>query len=250
MTSMRNENPELRNQNSEITGYSDKAGEAPWAMQLVLRLEKRHDGDERGAVAAIAKACVQLLAAAESNEEWQRHVERWHEGRIRKIVRRARGSKWQKLIDSDSGVAVEADGWEAWAETPGPVDAVRRELSSLQVSGTDVAGDWPKTATREGRPLVAVNPQLDISTGKLCAQVAHAAGLIWWNAAHEGGDVRREAERWLEAGVPLQLVRPEEGVWAELESSIEGANNARRGRIVDAGFTEIPPGTATVIWNW
>lgn len=235
--------------NPRISGYADPEGEAPWAMQLVLRLEKNHDGSEREAVRAVAKACVELLAEAEKREDWQRRVERWHQGRIRKIVRRARGNKWGKLIETGEGVAVEADGWEAWAEIPGPVDTVRKELSVLQISGTEVEGDWPESEAGEG-PLVAVNPGLGISTGKLCAQVAHAAGLIWRYGATGGAEARRTVEEWRSQGVPMRLVRPGKEAWEALSRNVDFDNTLRQGRIVDAGFTEIPPGTPTVIWQW
>ena len=72
-----------------------------------------------------------------------------------------------------------------------------------------------------------------MSSGKLVAQVAHAAVL----AADTGA-----VESWVSAGCPARAVVPEQDVFDALCRSDDLA-----ARVVDAGLTEVPPGTVTVV---
>ena len=83
------------------------------------------------------------------------------------------------------------------------------------------------------RVTYAINPRVEMSSGKTIAQMAHAAV----GAAGTGalGD-------WIGAGCPAQVVRPPDEVFAALCRRDDLA-----ARVVDAGLTEVPPGTVTVV---
>ena len=74
-----------------------------------------------------------------------------------------------------------------------------------------------------------LNPALEMSSGKVVAQVAHAAVM----AADALPD-------WAAAGAPGRLVAPRG--FAEL-----AARQDLAARVVDAGLTEVAPGTVTVL---
>ena len=72
-----------------------------------------------------------------------------------------------------------------------------------------------------------------MSSGKTLAQIAHAAVM----AADSG-----ENEAWVEAGCPAAVARPPAARFSELCRSPNLA-----ARVEDAGLTEVPPGTITVL---
>jgi peptidyl-tRNA hydrolase len=72
-----------------------------------------------------------------------------------------------------------------------------------------------------------------MSSGKTVAQVAHAAVM-----AADGGGL----EDWVAAGCPGRVLAPPAAVFAQA-----GARRDVVARVVDAGLTEVPPGTVTVV---
>lgn len=205
--------------------HDDPAGEAPWALQLAVRVEKSAPPAHEAVCAAAATAVVRLLADPAFAEE----VRRWEDGRIRKVVRRARGARW-KDAQALPGVTVSWRGAEARAFAPGPVTEVPPAVSRLQVAGTDlehaeVEPPEPPYAA------VALNPEAGMSTGKAAAQSGHAAHLLYRSL--DPAD-RRE---WLENGAPVHLV---DTPWREAVARAAV-------RVRDAGYTEVAPGTMTAV---
>jgi peptidyl-tRNA hydrolase len=77
----------------------------------------------------------------------------------------------------------------------------------------------------------ALNPAATMSSGKIVAQVAHAAVLA-------AGTL----EDWARAGCPARVLAPDAPTFDAL-----AARSDCVARVVDAGLTEVPPGTITVI---
>jgi hypothetical protein len=100
-------------------------------------------------------------------------------------------------------------------------------LERLQAMATDL-GEPPAQAPPDG-PAYALNPRLEMSSGKVCAQVAHAAVMA--ADAHPGWDAGR-----------ARLFAPEPERFDELRRRDDLA-----ACVVDAGLTEVPPGTVTVV---
>ncbi len=156
--------------------YRDPPGEAPWAMPIVVRAEK---GDEPTAAAvaeAAATAVVRLLDDPRTVDgEWHDEVQRWLDGRIRKVARRARGSRWDAAAELP-GVTVSHAGAQVRAFVPGPTDAVPPQIAKLQVAGLDLEPGTPSSAAPGILPI-AVTPHVTMSPLKAAVQVAHAAQL-------------------------------------------------------------------------
>jgi peptidyl-tRNA hydrolase len=72
-----------------------------------------------------------------------------------------------------------------------------------------------------------------MSSGKTVAQIAHAAVMA-------ADDLR--LARWVAAGCPGRVLAPDADGFAAAE-----ADGACVARVVDAGLTEVPPGTVTVV---
>jgi len=189
------------------------------AMPVVLRIEREPLPGRTALLEAAAQAALAVCTDAEP--EWEEPLRLWIDGRIRKIARRARGAHWAAVQDLP-GVTVEVDGAQARALLPGPVEAVPKIVSRLQIGGTELPADDPGPA---GTPVIALNPAVDMTVGKAAAQVGHASMIL--------GAVRG----WTAA--PRFSVRRDPALWAELEGRTDAI------AVRDAGFTEVDPGTVT-----
>ncbi|MGW0391517.1 aminoacyl-tRNA hydrolase [Streptomyces sp. NPDC003042] len=210
--------------------------EAPqFVLPLVVRIEKDGPPARTDALETAARAVLVLLTdeRAHGEGEWAEAVRDWQDARIRKVVRRARGAEWRKA-QTLPGVTVHGDMSEVRVFPPIPLDGWPKELAKLQVSGTDLDDPEPVAPPEPGVPVLWLNPDLDMSAGKAMAQAGHAAQLAWW----ELGPAERE--RWQASGFRLAVRTAPRARWAELSGS--GLPVVR-----DAGFTEIAPGSCTVV---
>ncbi|MGC4932944.1 aminoacyl-tRNA hydrolase [Gordonia sp. DT30] len=222
-----------------VGGHDDPPDPADvLAMQMVLRLEKA-DPPARGEVLEAAARAVALLCLddrAGGDGPWASPMDAWCDARIRKIARRARGAHWVAAQEV-WGVTATAGGAQARALVPGRVGAVDKRISRLQIGGTEIAGDLPVAPARAGICLW-VNPALEMTVGKLAAQVGHGA-MLAVTLLDEAS-----ARTWRDTGCPLSVCAADDPVWARLLDD-DGAGRAVAVR--DAGFTEIAPGSVTVI---
>ncbi|WP_031086480.1 peptidyl-tRNA hydrolase [Streptomyces sp. NRRL WC-3549] len=210
--------------------------EAPqYVLPLVVHLEKTDPPARTDALETAARAVLTVLSDERSlgDGEWARAMRDWQDARIRKVVRRARGAEWRKA-SALPGITVTGAHAEVRVFPPIPLDGWPKELAKLQVSGTELDDPEPPPAPDGSGPVLWLNPELDMSAGKTMAQAGHGAQLAWW----ELSDTERKA--WREAGFPLSVAAAEPGRWRELTAS--GLPVVR-----DAGFTEIAPGSCTVV---
>ncbi|MGW2519058.1 aminoacyl-tRNA hydrolase [Streptomyces sp. NPDC001617] len=210
--------------------------EAPqFVLPLVVRIEKAVPPARTDALETAARAVLVMLSDERSvgDGEWAQVMRDWQDARIRKVVRRARGAEWRRAGELD-GITVAGKAAEVRVFPPVPLDGWPKELAKLQVSGTDLDDPEAPAPADPGVPVLWLNPDLDMSAGKAMAQVGHGAQLAWW----ELSDGERAA--WRDAGFPLAVRTAEAGRWGELTTS--GLPLVR-----DAGFTEIAPGSCTVV---
>ncbi|MEU9418585.1 aminoacyl-tRNA hydrolase [Streptomyces sp. NPDC048272] len=238
--------------------------EAPqFVLPLVVRIEKAAPPTRTAALETAARAVLVLLTdeRAHGEGEWAAAVRDWQDARIRKVVRRARGAEWRKA-GTLPGVTVRGEApprtsaqtptaqtpppaspqaaSEASSEAevrvfpPVPLDGWPKELAKLQVSGTDLDDPEPVPPAAPGVPVLWLNPDLDMSAGKAMAQAGHAAQLAWWELAPA------DRAAWRDSGFRLAVRTAPRERWAELSGS--GLPVVR-----DAGFTEIAPGSCTVV---
>ena len=83
-------------------------------------------------------------------------------------------------------------------------------------------------------PVLWLNPELPMSTGKAMAQVGHGAQLAWWELEPT---VR---SKWKDVEFDLRARTAGVGQWKELLASGLPV-------VTDGGFTEVAPGSATVV---
>ncbi|MEO3813590.1 peptidyl-tRNA hydrolase [Sphaerisporangium sp. B11E5] len=204
-------------------------------LPLVVRIERGSPPLRTDALEAAASAVLRLLDDERATAgEWAEDVRVWETVGIRKVVRRARGAEWRRVLELP-GITVELRSAEVRVHPPVPLDDWPKELSRLQVSGTDLTdGDHDPGPPREDGAVLWTNPGLTMSAGKAMAQAGHAAQLAWWGT---GEETRRT---WRDAGLTVAVRTAGPARWAALAGS--GLPVVR-----DAGFTEIEPGSRTVV---
>ncbi|WP_405730127.1 peptidyl-tRNA hydrolase [Streptomyces sp. NBC_00028] len=210
--------------------------EAPqFVLPLVVRIERAAPPARTDALETAARAVLLILSdeRALGDGEWAQVMRDWQDARIRKVVRRARGAEWRKA-GALPGITVTGKSAEVRVFPPVPLDGWPKELAKLQVSGTDLDDPEAPVDADPGVPVLWMNPELDMSAGKAMAQAGHGAQLAWWDLSDE------ERTAWREAGFPLAVRNAEPARWRELTTS--GLPLVR-----DAGFTEIAPGSCTVV---
>lgn len=207
--------------------------ESPRALVLVV-----DDTRTQGAIApeceilqAAVRATMSLLAS--DDDTVRDAVSAWVAGRIRKIVKRARGAAWERALACGLPFEVAQDGLARVAAfAPVELGAQPPELRKLQVTGLQSANTDPAVST-EPRLQVTVDAELRMSTGKKVAQIGHAAQLF---AMYGPEDAVTE---WATAAFPVQ-------VRAARKLDEASADVAVR----DAGFTEVPEGALTCVGTY
>jgi len=173
-------------------------------MYIVVRRGAFETIDEGGRLAGLA--AVRALEEFGADPQWRQ--------RPGKVVLRARSpSQWARVLEEPHAAA--SDG--VVALPPRRRSERGDALAKLQAMSTGLAPPPPDSTA----PLVyALNPAIEMSSGKTLAQIAHAAVM----AADLGHDVSR-----------ARVIGPETfdlpGCVAEVR---------------DAGLTEVAPGTITV----
>ncbi|MFD9698512.1 peptidyl-tRNA hydrolase [Lentzea sp. NPDC059081] len=205
------------------------------AMPMVLRIE-RVDPPSRTALleaAAASAVAVCLDPRADVGGEWHESVRAWVAGRIRKVARRARGAQWE-AVQGLPGVTITVAGASVRSLLPVLVTETPREVAKLQISGSDLPVDEPGPVP-EGARLLYVNPRVEMSAGKLAAQVGHASMLLAPRLSET------ELKAWAALDYRCAVRMPSVEEW----DSLMGAPDVVAVR--DAGFTEVEPGTTTVL---
>lgn len=200
----------------------------PLRMYIVIR---------RGAIASIARggelagaaavSCVRTFGDDPAMREWR--------PRPGKVTLRARGGQWPRALEEPHAIAGDPDGESAIALRPRRRSERGELLEQMQAMTSALepppADDDPRPL--DGRVAYVINPKLEMSSGKTIAQVAHAAVM----AADTG-----EHEAWVAAGCPGHVVTTTAARFEQLCGAPDLV-----AKVVDAGLTEVEPGTVTVV---
>jgi peptidyl-tRNA hydrolase len=221
----------------------DRDAHPQYVLPLVVRLERDAPPARTDALETAARAVLVLLADERSRGEgeWAQRIEAWQDGRIRKVVRRARGAEWRRA-EALPGITVTGSGTGSDTDVvaqvrvfpPVPLDGWPKDLARLQVSGTELDDPETPAPPLPGVPALWFNPAVKMTAGKAMAQAGHAAQLGWWSLTET------EARAGAAAGFPLAVRTATPEQWGKLAA-------ADLPTVRDAGFTEVAPGSTTAI---
>lgn len=203
------------------------------AMQIVLHIPKNDPPSRNDTLAAAARAVVAACLKEDGDESYYQALHNWYAHRIRKVARRARNSGWEN-VQNLMGETVDHNGAQARAFQPSAVGAVDPLIRKLQISGTDLSFE-EVGAAESNLPVVYVDRSLNMSAGKTAAQVGHGSMLLAGSMSVE------RAKQWRDQDYQLSVREIPHDEFTELVD-IPGAVTIR-----DAGYTEIAPGTVTVV---
>jgi peptidyl-tRNA hydrolase len=152
-----------------------------------------------------------------------------------KVTLRARGGQWDDVLAERHTLAGDPDAEGVIALPPRRRSQRGPLLEKMQAMTSGLAPPPSEPPPSDGHPSVTylLNPAIEMSSGKTLAQIAHAAVL-----AADGGAL----EDWVAAGCPGTVVTPPGSRFDQLCHSPDLA-----ARVEDAGLTEVPPGTVTVL---
>jgi len=211
--------------------------EAPqYALPLVIRVERGSPPARTDAIEGAARAVLWFLddpRVTDADGEWAPAVRAWTDGRIRKVVRRARGAAWERA-QALAGITITWRTAEIRVYPPVPVDDWPPELARLQVSGTELTDSEPPGPVPGGTPVLWLNPGLPMTAGKAMAQAGHAVQLAWWRLEP------RARSEWKAQEFELAVRTAGAERWADLVASGLPV-------VQDGGFTEVAPGSCTVV---
>jgi peptidyl-tRNA hydrolase len=205
----------------------------PLRMYLVVRRGAVGELGRAGELAgAAAVSCVRRF---ERDPEFAAGFAEWRP-RPGKVCLRARTmGQWREVLAEPHALAGDPEGEAAAAIPPRRRSGRGPLLERLQAMSTELTPPPARAAASDRRLAVTylLNPEARMSSGKTVAQVAHAAVM----AADTGG-----LEAWVAAGCPGRVLAPSV---AEFEAATTRDDVVAR--VVDAGLTEVPPGTVTVV---
>jgi len=191
----------------------------PLRMYLVVR----RGSFDAVAGGAAAVGCVRRFA---EDPDWAEAVGQWRPRPGKVCVRARTESQWRQVLELPHA------GTEVVALPPRRRSEREPLLQRLQAHSGPA--DLPSRAVAPpGAMTYLVNPEVAMTAGKVGAQVAHAAVM----AADSG-----RAEDWVQAGCPGVLLAPPAEEFARACARPELLT-----RVEDAGLTEVPPGTVTVL---
>src|SRR3954447_23697229 len=147
----------------------DRDSADQFVLPLVVRIERTDPPRRTDALEAAARAVLELLNDQRSTEgEWADAVRGWQQGRIRKVVRRARGAEWRRA-EALPGLTVTTGTAQVRVHPPVPLADGPRDLARLQVSGTELDDPDPPPPPAAGVPVLWLNPDLEMTAGKAMA---------------------------------------------------------------------------------
>src|SRR4051812_26017193 len=149
-------------------------------------------------------------------------------GRAR-CLRARNGAQWDAVLELPHALAGDRDGAAVAALPPQEPAARGTLLAKLQAMSGELAAPAARASAPPGAVTYVLNPDAPMSSGKTIAQIAHAAVLA-------------DEDAWSAAGCPGIVVAPGPEGFATAERSERCV-----ARVVDAGLTELPPGTLTVL---
>jgi hypothetical protein len=203
----------------------------PLRMYLVVRRGAFADLATAGPLAgAAAVACVRRFG---DDPAWADAFAAWRP-RPGKVCLRARNlGQWEQVLAEPHALAGSAGDAAVVVLPPRRRSERGPLLERLQAMSAELEPPPPGGPVPAGAVAYLLNPGAPMSSGKTLAQVAHAA-VMASEARGLGG--------WVAAGCPGVVLAPDAAGFAAARDG-----DGCVAKVEDAGLTEVPPGTVTVV---
>lgn len=194
---------------------------------IILRIDKEDPSSEDEALSAAARAAVIAYLSSPEDPNWGI----WAQQAFAKSVRRANPKIFAKVLQMfPEAMVSEVGKAQAVGLPPLLANDLPKLIAKLQVSGTQLPAS---SEVLRSKITIAVNDELEMSTGKAAAQSAHAL-FAWLMQADAAG-----IEYWLSQKAPVGIRHLDRAEFLKLSDMAAGPV------IQDAGRTEIEPGSMT-----
>ncbi len=195
-----------------------------YVLNVVVRVEKSSTSDFNQVFQAATNAFVKMFI---ENENVLPPT--WFKGSMKKVVKRARGARWDDVKNLKGACYGEFQGAEVVIFPPVKRENTPEVINKLQMSGLQLnTNSFP---LKEGVLNVAPNFSVDMTSGKLLAQMLHGVQVFLHTAEPH------VTNQWVNSGYSVNVCSRYDELFDEADSL-----NVR-----DWGLTEIPAGTSTVV---
>lgn len=216
---------------------NETTNESPIAMQIIVKDTK--DFTEIELCHTVGHAVAVYTGAVRLSKERTGYYIQWSLGEHRKVVRRARGALWEKLLVEDSEYfhySLSDDKPEVLIIPPVPISEISKNIRKAQVSGLVTLLDNRSFATH-AEPLLSIytNSEVPMSPGKRAAAVGHISQLMMEKLDEE------DYNEWSENGFQIRV-----SSLGNMETNVSLSSVF----VQDNGHTEVAPGTVTAMGTW
>jgi peptidyl-tRNA hydrolase len=199
-------------------------------MVMYLLAPARVDGPGGALLADAGRATLLCAERFEGSEPWGPAFREWEKSSFRKVCLRA------GVEELERAAALEhARAGDVLCFPPRRRLAAEEPLARLKAHvgpALSASGDLETVA---GAALLLVRDGLEMTLGKACAQVGHAV-LLLRDAVGAGG-----MTAWRSAGLPVVVGLCREELFERARGELPAV------AVRDAGFTQVSPGTETVL---
>lgn len=224
-----------------MTNHSETSAEeiteSPIAMQIIVKDTKNFT--ELELCHAVGHAVASYTGTVRLSKERTGHYIQWSLGEHRKVVRRARGALWEKLLVEDAGYFHYNSGdtnVEVLVIPPMPMSEISKNIKKAQVSGLVTLPDMRSFATHE-EPMLSIytNSEVPMSPGKRAAAVGHISQLMMEMLDEE------DYNEWMQGGYQIRV-----SSLGNMQTNVSLSSVF----VQDNGHTEVAPGTVTAMGTW
>jgi peptidyl-tRNA hydrolase len=219
----------------------------PLIMYIIVRRETKVT--LAGLAEAVARGVLACADKFECQTAHAGHFADWRTTSFRKVVLRANERDWSKLLAQETVVtSKDRSGEDVIAVMPpfpkSAVSVLVRGLQAYTLSLSELEpGFWDVGSVLPPSILLAANPNIEMSAGKLLAQVGHAAMMVIDAPVHLGAGESwsRALVYWRAMGCRFAFVPSTSTGWAAALATLPCVV------VTDSGLTEVAPGSRTVI---
>ena len=206
------------------------------AMQLIVKDTKNFTPLQLAHT--VAHSVVRFIDHVFHSDGLDEAFAQWCSGESRKVLRRARGASWDKLLSSGLGVLYESDSVSIYLIPPRSIKDTDKLVKKMQVSHLSTIPEHKSFYSDSGSMLtVFINRTLGMSPAKAAVAAGHIAQYAYCKML-EITELSGDLEEWKNRRFPMRVTE-----MGNVESNLPLSFV----HVKDNGHTEVLPGSLTAI---